>query len=274
MTGEKVTPATSVRYVDDITSGDIPLMIAGNATRYWVSPAFIIKHNTGADGTALFYGGFCYSNLGHVATGDHRDRDLANTYTGFSWSVYTEWNATWAANLYWYLADTSQSDGMTVAGWHDGTTSMAKSYYNTEQNRWVEIRYAGGQFALWRALKITSLSPVSGPVGTAVTISGTGFGATRGQRTVTLNAGALTPSSWSDTQIGVTIPPVRSAAILSCMMEGEQYSRILHCDRCDGGHGGHCVPARNKDRYHHSECTLHVLRLNDGDAGFVGSVVC
>ena len=206
MTGEKVTPGTSVRDVDDITSGDIPLMIAGNVTRYFVSPAFIIRHNTGADGTALFYGGFCYSNLGTwplVITG----QGLANTYTGFSWSVYTDWNATWAAHLYWYLADTSQADGMTVAGWHGGTASMAKSYYNTEQNRWVEIGYTGGQFALWQALKITSLSPVSGPVGTAVAITGTGFGASRGQRTVTLNAGALTPSSWSDTQIGVTIPP-------------------------------------------------------------------
>ena len=206
MTGEKVTPATSVRYVDDITSGDIPLMIAGQVTRYFVSPAFITRHTTGADGTALFYGGFCYSNLGTwplAITG----QGLANTYTGFSWSVYTEWNATWAASLYWYLADTSQSDGMTVAGWHGGTSSMAKSYYNAVENRWVEFQFAGGQFALWRALKINALAPFSGPVGTAVAITGTGFGATRGQRTVTLNAGALMPSSWSDTQIGVTIPP-------------------------------------------------------------------
>jgi hypothetical protein len=54
---------------------------------------------------------------------------------------------------------------------------------------------------------ITSpLSPASGPVGTSVTISGTGFGATKGTSTVTFNAKTATPTSWSDTEIKAPVP--------------------------------------------------------------------
>src|SRR5439155_387416 len=53
---------------------------------------------------------------------------------------------------------------------------------------------------------ITSLSPTSGPVATAVTIAGTGFGATKGTSTVTFNGVAATPTTWSATSIAVPVP--------------------------------------------------------------------
>ena len=53
---------------------------------------------------------------------------------------------------------------------------------------------------------LTSLSPTSGPVGTAVTIAGTNFGATRGSSTVTFNGTAATPTSWSAASIAVPVP--------------------------------------------------------------------
>ena len=55
-------------------------------------------------------------------------------------------------------------------------------------------------------LSLTSLSPTSGPVGTSVTISGAGFGATQGSSTVTFNGTPANPTSWSDTQILVPVP--------------------------------------------------------------------
>jgi Glucodextranase, domain B/IPT/TIG domain/Carboxypeptidase regulatory-like domain/FG-GAP repeat/Fibronectin type III domain len=54
--------------------------------------------------------------------------------------------------------------------------------------------------------KITSLSPASGPIGTLVTISGAGFGATQGTSTVAFNGVSATPSAWSDTSITVPVP--------------------------------------------------------------------
>jgi len=53
---------------------------------------------------------------------------------------------------------------------------------------------------------ITTVSPASGVVGTAVTLAGTNFGATRGTSTVTFNGTLATPASWSATSIVVPVP--------------------------------------------------------------------
>ncbi|MGB7727462.1 MAG: IPT/TIG domain-containing protein [Candidatus Acidiferrum sp.] len=56
------------------------------------------------------------------------------------------------------------------------------------------------------APNISSLSQVSGPVGTAITIAGTNFGAAQGTSAVTFNGTAGTPTSWSGTSIAVVVP--------------------------------------------------------------------
>jgi regulation of enolase protein 1 (concanavalin A-like superfamily) len=64
----------------------------------------------------------------------------------------------------------------------------------------------GVSFTVPPAPGITSLSPVSGPVGTAVTITGTNFGATQGSSTVTFTGTAATPTSWNASSIVVPVP--------------------------------------------------------------------
>jgi hypothetical protein len=53
---------------------------------------------------------------------------------------------------------------------------------------------------------ITNLAPVSGAVGTSVTITGANFGSTKGTSTVTFNGTTATPTSWSATSIVVPVP--------------------------------------------------------------------
>jgi hypothetical protein len=53
---------------------------------------------------------------------------------------------------------------------------------------------------------ITNDSPASGPVGTSVVISGTSFGDTQGDSTVTFNGVAAFPTSWSNTSLTVSAP--------------------------------------------------------------------
>ena len=53
---------------------------------------------------------------------------------------------------------------------------------------------------------ISSLSPDSGPVGTAVDIGGTSFGASQETSTVTFNGTAATATSWSATSVTVAVP--------------------------------------------------------------------
>src|SRR5215510_3797997 len=55
-------------------------------------------------------------------------------------------------------------------------------------------------------VSLIDFNPVSGPVGTTVTIYGTGFSATPSQNTVTFNGTAATVSAASATQLTVTVP--------------------------------------------------------------------
>ena len=54
--------------------------------------------------------------------------------------------------------------------------------------------------------QISNLTPISGAVGTLVTIAGTNFGATPGTSTVTFNGTTATPSSWSASSVTVPVP--------------------------------------------------------------------
>src|SRR5215467_10077799 len=47
---------------------------------------------------------------------------------------------------------------------------------------------------------VTGITPASGPVGTSVQISGSGFGASQGASTLQIGSTSVTPTSWSDTQ--------------------------------------------------------------------------
>ena len=53
---------------------------------------------------------------------------------------------------------------------------------------------------------ITSISPNSGAPGDAVTILGSGFGASVGSSIVTFNGVAATPQQWSNTSMTATVP--------------------------------------------------------------------
>jgi hypothetical protein len=56
------------------------------------------------------------------------------------------------------------------------------------------------------SVQVTSVSPTSAPIGSTITIAGTGFGASQGSSTVTFNGVAATASAWSNTSITVRVP--------------------------------------------------------------------
>ena len=96
-------------------------------------------------------------------------------------------------------------------GTYTVTPSLAGYSYNpASQNTTVNGANVGGinftANAVAVAPSITSLTPASGLVGSAVTIGGANFGATQGTSTVKFNGTAATATSWSATSIGVTVP--------------------------------------------------------------------
>ncbi len=76
------------------------------------------------------------------------------------------------------------------------------------------------QFTVSQGLKITSLSPFSGTVGTVVTITGTGFGASQGASSVQFGFLNATPTSWSNTTIIVAIPAGATTGLLTVTVGG------------------------------------------------------
>ena len=64
----------------------------------------------------------------------------------------------------------------------------------------------GKPFTIMPPPTLTSLSPTSGAVGTSITLTGTNFGASQSNSSVTFNGTVATPTSWSSTSIAVPVP--------------------------------------------------------------------
>ena len=101
----------------------------------------------------------------------------------------------------------------------NGTAAWAQSWSDTSVTVQVPSNATNGpvtvtvdgvtsnsvSFSLLEALSVTSISQNVGPVGTTVTISGTGFGPTQSNSIASFYGAAATVSSWSDTQIVATV---------------------------------------------------------------------
>jgi Chitobiase/beta-hexosaminidase C-terminal domain/Carboxypeptidase regulatory-like domain/Fn3 associated/FG-GAP-like repeat/IPT/TIG domain len=68
---------------------------------------------------------------------------------------------------------------------------------------------------------ITSLSPTSGPIGTAVTITGSNFGVAQGSSSVAFGAVAGSPVFWSEDRISVPVPTGASSGAVALTVMGQ-----------------------------------------------------
>ena len=71
------------------------------------------------------------------------------------------------------------------------------------------------QFTVLEPLTITGISQSIGPIGTSVTVTGTGFGATQSNSFLSFFGATATITNWSDTQITATVPPYTSSGPIS-----------------------------------------------------------
>jgi hypothetical protein len=99
----------------------------------------------------------------------------------------------------------------TVASWSDNSIDTSVPAGATTGSVVVTVGGApsnGLLFTVTPPPNILNISPISGPIGTLVTINGTNFGPTVGTRVsgVTFNGVAARTNNWSDTQILVPVP--------------------------------------------------------------------
>jgi YD repeat-containing protein len=91
----------------------------------------------------------------------------------------------------------------------DASGNAAVYSYDAVGNILSITRYASTQVSLF------SFSPKQGPVGTSVTLYGTGFSATASQNTVQFNGVGATVVSASTTQLVVTVPSIATSGAIS-----------------------------------------------------------
>jgi YD repeat-containing protein len=95
----------------------------------------------------------------------------------------------------------------TPASWSDTSISVPVPSGATTGSVVVTVNSQASNGATFTVKpKIDNLSPTSGAIATAVTITGTTFGASQGSSTVTFNGTAATPTSWSATSISAPVP--------------------------------------------------------------------
>lgn len=175
MTGEKASDNISANYDVDIKNGSV--MIAQTKTSanqwenvYWIKEKFVADHNDFSKDTVLFYGGFCFSFLGTWP-------EITNTfsrgaYFGFTWRVWSSWNASLAENLVDNLTDTSKNPPINTERWMV-SPSTSKERWDSVYQLFCRIQYSGdATLTMWKdSLKIET-SPVTNITNTSATCGG------------------------------------------------------------------------------------------------------
>jgi hypothetical protein len=111
----------------------------------------------------------------------------------------------------------------SVASWSDTsikvTVPVGATSGSVVVTAWGGVSSAGVPFTVSIPGPIIStLNPANGPVGTSVTISGTGFGSTQG--TVSIGGASASIASWSDTRIVVAVPDQALSGVVIVTAQG------------------------------------------------------
>ncbi len=104
------------KYFDDVSEGNIRIAYSKSIKKnvILITPEFLVKYNNLKLNRPLFYGGFCFSDLGNwpqIIT----NTAGASGYFGFDWSVYTNWNAWWNKKLILFLTDSNNINATTFS---------------------------------------------------------------------------------------------------------------------------------------------------------------
>jgi len=150
LTHEVSNIASAKKYWKDLQEGKIILFELPDDGKevYAIRPDFITKYNDFKKDTILFYGGFCYSGLGHWP--DIINSCAAGTYFGVDNTVGSNWAANWAVDIISNLSDHSLDYPMTAEYWQL-SSPIPKKYFDKGLDKDVSITYTGyGGLTLWK----------------------------------------------------------------------------------------------------------------------------
>ena len=211
--GEIRNAQSDAKYKDYISSGDILYCTRNHITRYAISPRFFSHFNNFTASKAIVYGGFCFSFLGGWPQAVNVTSN-AQAYTGFTWRVYTDWNARWGVSLFSNLGWNRSLGPMNIETWFTASADTVKlpyiyekSYYDDYDKHTCSIQYSGkSDFSLWYGVKIDDITPANGNPGDVITISGLGFWDVKGNSKLYYGKNELPTTSWTNSEIIAKVP--------------------------------------------------------------------
>jgi RHS repeat-associated protein len=109
------------------------------------------------------------------------------------------------------------------AGWSDTSVTVAVPTNATSGPVTVTVNgytSPGVSFSVIENLSVTAISPSVGAIGSSVTFTGTGFGASQSDSVATFDGIPATISSWSDTQIVAIVPTGAATGSVSVSVAG------------------------------------------------------
>ncbi len=194
-------------------NGAIIAHITSNATSNIIYAGLMIRETLAPGATNAFSGYFEQAFSGSAATFTYRASTDGNTQSGGSAFLNPPFWLELIRSGNTFSSLTSP-DGVTWTAMGSQTVTMAQNVYiGMAVSSAANTTFATGTFdnvsvstPTTPAPVISSLSISEGPVGTPVTITGTGFGASQGTSLVMLSDAQVTVNSWSNTSISVTIP--------------------------------------------------------------------
>jgi hypothetical protein len=150
LTHESKNIETTRKYWEDMEQGKVATFSTPNfETLYGIKPEFITEHNDFKNDTVMFWGGFCYSYLGHWP--EIINDCAAGAYFGVNWIFQSDWAAYWATHLITSLSDHALAAPMNVEYWMTSTPSIHKDYWMESEKKTVKLDYTGyGGLTLWK----------------------------------------------------------------------------------------------------------------------------
>ena len=126
------------------------------------------------------------------------------------------------------VADVAGAGGANASFLHSGLTNGTTYYYSAFTYDTAENYSSTAHAQATPAnVSITSLTPKQGNAGTAVVISGSGFGNLQATSTVSFNGVSAAVSAWSDTSISTSVPTQAATGPVIVTVNGVTSNQVI-----------------------------------------------
>lgn len=231
MTGDTVSADLIRKYSADLSSRNIcPIYVPGRGNVLFISPQFISERNVVESSRPIVYLAFGYGFLGKWLV-EIKFVAKAGVIITYDWRVFADRNRDWACEFYNVMSDTTQFEEFSIRDWYDTITTFYIDPFETTPPlpHRTSIRYHGtSDMTLWESLRLQSVIPSIGLIGSNVELRGTGFGDVKGTSEVMFGDVPAQIQLWSDKNIKAIVPNGCRTSGVYVTVNGKETNRFVY----------------------------------------------